>query len=298
MDFKQIECFVEVIKKKSFSNAAEVLYMSQPAVTSNVQKLEAELGILLIDRTGKGARPTDAGKIMFRYGQELLNLRLKAFSDLKSHSSYALSKLEIFASSIPEEYIVPKLLKEFMLEKKDALWHLHSGDTKNVIDNLATGRGNLGFTGAMPSVSTIDSQLVFEDEPVMVAAPNKNFAETVSIEDLQGQNLIVREDGSGTRKALEENLKKLGYSLNSFAALTVCESGGTIKKMVEMGMGISFLSNLAIKEELAYGKLSAHRIKGFEDRRSFYFVWAKDRHLSPVEESFKRFVLNSQAKKA
>lgn len=298
MDFKQIECFVEVIKKKSFSNAAEVLYMSQPAVTSNVQKLEAELGILLIDRTGKGARPTDAGKIMFRYGQELLNLRLKAFSDLKSHSSYALSKLEIFASSIPEEYIVPKLLKEFMLEKKDALWHLHSGDTKNVIDNLATGRGNLGFTGAMPSVSTIDSQLVFEDEPVMVAAPNKNFAETVSIEELQGQNLIVREDGSGTRKALEENLKKLGYSLNSFAALTVCESGGTIKKMVEMGMGISFLSNLAIKEELAYGKLSAHRIKGFEDRRSFYFVWAKDRHLSPVEESFKRFVLNSQAKKA
>lgn len=291
MDFKQLECFVEVINKKSFSKAAEALYMSQPAVTSNVQKLELELGVDLIDRTGKGASTTTFGELLYKNAVEMLNLREKTFSVLSEYNRFSRSKLDIYSSSIPEEYIIPRILKKFKSKELNIYCRLHSCDSKKVIDNIAAGRANIGFTGAKLDRDNINYVNIYTDSGKMISSISKDFPKKITLKDLKGENLVLREEGSGTRRIFDMALDKSGLNIEQFGSVTISESAQSIKKMVEFGLGISFISELAIQDEVKSAKLKAYDVEELSPGQSFYFLWANDRHLSAAEESFRDFIL-------
>lgn len=292
MDFKQIECFVEVVRRKSFSKAAESLYMSQPAVTSNIQKLELELGCELVERGGRGALPTAQGEIMLKYAFELLKLRSKAYSEIKEKSDFEGKKLELCASSIPEEYLLPRYLGEFKNVRPLVKCGIYHGDSKEVLDMILSGRVNMGFSGTMLERDDLKFEVIAEDAQVMIAPKDAHYPDDIKLMDLMNENIILREDGSGTRKFFEDALKKLGSDISIFSSITVSSSQNAIKRMVEEGLGISFMSEIAVLREIEEGSLKAYYIKDLYIKRNFYFVYTTLRHLSPAEEAFKDMILS------
>lgn len=291
MEFKQVESFVAVARKKSFSKAADALFMSQPAITSNVQKLERELGITLINRKSKNITLTEGGKIFYRYAVEIINLCAQAEYSLGEYKENIKGMLEIYASTIPGQYLLPYIVKAFKEAYPLVLFSIRHKDSKEVVEEILSGRINFGFVGAKYSSEALEYIDFYDDRLVLITSPEKKFnTDSVSIQSLRGEDIVLREEGSGTRHLIESALKKEGLDMDMFRSQTINDSLETIKKMVALGIGISFVSEVAVRSEVASGQLNKYEIEDLDLKRQFSLVYCNNRCLSPIEEKFKDFV--------
>lgn len=290
MEFKQLECFIAVARKKSFSKAADTLFLSQPAITSNIKNLEKEFGMVLFDRN-KNITLTKGGLEFFPYAVEMLNLRDKSVLALSQHQNNIEGLLEICASTIPAQYLLPHIIKAFKEIYPKVFFYIHNKDSKEVAEDILSGMINFGFIGARYSYEGIEYIDFFQDKLVLISSPEKKF-DTLPpcLEDLVGEEIILREEGSGTRQIIENALKAKKLDLNIFQSKTINYSLEAIKKMVGLNIGISFASDISVKYEVALGKLVSHEIKELNLDRNFSLVYSSNRSLSPVEEKFKEFV--------
>lgn len=290
MEFKQVECFVAVARKNSFSKAADVLFLSQPAITSNIQKLEKELGMILFDRN-KNITLTKGGIEFFPYAVEILNLRDKAKIAINQHKNNIEGVLEICASTIPEQYLLPHIIKAFKEAYPQVLFSIRHKDSKEVAEEIVSGMTNFGFIGAKYSYEGIKYIDFFEDRLVLITSPKKTFAtDPISIQSLIGEEIVLREEGSGTRQLIENALKEKDLDLNIFRSRTINYSMEAIKKMVALNVGISFASDVSVKCEVASGRLKQYEVEDLNLNRHFSLVYCNNRYLSPAEEKFKEFV--------
>ncbi len=293
MEFKQLECFIEVSQEESFSKAAENLYMSQPAVSGNIQKLENALNIKLINRNSREFELTESGKLLYVYAKELVNLKNKALLELNLYKNLEFGTLNIYSSTIPARYLLPKLIKEFKTKYKDINCSLHSTDSKKVTDDILSGKINFAFVGSKKDNKKLLYEDFYEDDLLMISSNENNFSsDKCNLNDIKNQTIIVRESGSGTREVLEKALHKKGLSLSYFNDVIVNEDSQSIKQMVKLGFGISFCSILDIEYEIALGLIKSTRIEELDLKRMFSLVSARDRHFSPVETAFKKFILS------
>lgn len=295
MDLRQLETFVEVCKYKSFSKAAEKLYITQPTVTSHIQNLENELGTILINRSGKNMTLTQAGSMLFKYAVDIINTCEMAKFDLNSYRGKINGHLDISSSSVPRQYVLPKLLKEFTSLYPDVTFSLKDKDSKQVVRSILNWETDFGIVGAMYPSKNLEYIELMEDKLLLVTANNKNYPyknyETLDSDILFKEKLIIREKGSGTRELLEETLKKNKISSNSLKILACIEDTETIKNLIAIGAGISFLSERSINDQYSMEKFKVFNIKNFNLIRKFYFVYHKNRQLSPLSETFKKFIL-------
>ncbi|MDY0235638.1 MAG: selenium metabolism-associated LysR family transcriptional regulator [Gudongella sp.] len=293
MEFKQVECFVAVARKNSFSKAADVLFLSQPAITSNIQKLERELGIILFDRKNKNTTLTKGGEEFFPYAVEILNVRAKAEIALNQHKNSIEGILEICASTIPEQYLLPHIIKAFKEDYPQVLFSIRHKDSKEVAEEILSGKTNFGFIGAKYPFEGIKYIDFFDDSLVLITSPEKIFdSDSISIKSLIGEEIVLREEGSGTRLLIEKALKEKKLDMNIFRSRTINYSLEAIKKMVALNVGISFASDISVKCEVASGRLKQYKIEDLNLKRHFSLVYCNNRYLSPVEEKFKDFVAN------
>lgn len=293
MELKQIECFVAVVQKKSFSKAAEMLFMSQPAVTSNVQRLESELGLTLLDRKNKEVSLTEGGKIFYRYAAEMLNICAKAEHSLGEYKKKMEGVLEICASTIPQQYLLPNVIKGFKEKYPLVVFSVCHKDSKAATEEIAAGRFNIGFVGAKYPSAALEYIDFYEDKLVLIASVSKNFKkDPPDLESLKGEDLLLREEGSGTRLLLEQALREKGLGLSYFRSSVTNDSLEAIKKMAEFGVGISFVSAVAVEQEVALGRLKQYEIKDLNLTRHFSLAYCRKRCLSPLEEKFKDYVAN------
>ena len=295
MDLRQLETFVEVCRFKNFSKAADKLYITQPTVTSHIQNLENELGTILINRSGKNMTLTHAGKILFKYAVDIINTCEMAKFDLNSYRGKINGHLDISSSSVPRQYVLPKILKEFTSIYPDVTFSLKDKDSKQVVKNILNCETDFGIVGAMYPSKNLEYIELMEDKLLLVTANNENFPyknyETLDSDILFKEKLIFREKGSGTRELLEETLKKNKISCNSLKILAYIEDTEAIKNLIAIGAGISFLSERSINNQYSMEKFKVFNIKNFNLIRKFYFVYHKNRQLSPLSETFKKFVL-------
>ncbi len=290
MEFKQLECFVAVAREKSFSKAADVLFLSQPAITSNIQKLERELGTILFDRN-KNVTLTEGGLELFPYAVEMLNIRDKSKVAISQYKNNIGGVLEIYASTIPEQYLLPHIIKGFKAIYPRVLFYIHHKDSKEVVEDILSGITNFGFIGAKYSYEGIDYIDFYEDKLVLITSPEKRIdTDFLTIQDLIGEEIVLREEGSGTRLLIENALKEKELDLSIFRSQTINYSLGAIKKMVSLNVGISFSSEISVKYEVNSGHLNQYEVKDLNLNRNFSFVYCNNRYLSPVEEKFKEFV--------
>jgi len=298
MDFKQLVSFTEVVNLKSFSKASKKLYLTQPTITCHIQNLEEELGVLLVDRSNREITPTDSGSIFYNYAQEMINLKNTATHHLNSHSSKIKGNIEINSSSIPSQYIIPYFIKEFNNLYSDVNFKIKQTNSKKIYDLIKEGCINFGIVGAKYNTDkNIEYIPLTEDQ--LVLALNCSYKDkfspydTISLEDFLNLPLILREEGSGSRYLIETELSKLDIPFDKLNIVAEVSNNDAIKNMIKLNIGTSFISELAIKEEIKSGSIIPVKVEKITLNRNFYFIYHKKRYLSPLHNTFKNFILDS-----
>jgi len=294
VEFNQLESFISVVKHNSFSYAAKELYITQPTVSNNIQNLEKELNTTLLNRTSKTISLTDAGEIFYKYAVELINIRDKAKYMLSEHTNKLEGEIEITASSIPEQYILPYIIKDFTKIYPKISFSMTHKNSKEIIDDIMEGKLNFGIVGAKYHSDMLEYIDFFEDELALCVPNNNSYPlsedDYMDMNALFSEKIILRKKGSGTRRLIEHKLSSLDIDLEDLNIVSQIDSNEMIKKMIELGLGISFISKIAVKNEIDLKLIKPLRIKGLELKRCFYFVYSKNRTLSPVVEAFKDFL--------
>lgn len=217
MDFKQLEAFVYVVKLKSFSKAAQRIYLTQPTISAHINSLEKELDTKLIERGTKYVYPTKPGSILYQYAIKMLNLRDDACCSVKNYNKELKGTLSICASTVPSQYILPKVVSAFREEYPHVTFNIQRQDSELVVENIAKGMADIGFCGT----DTHNPDCVFEsfikDHLVIITPNTERFRQMQSsgmkAEFLKNEPIILREDGSGTRKEMEHFLTKAGIDI-------------------------------------------------------------------------------------
>ena len=296
MEFNQLESFISVVKNNSFSYAAKELYTTQPTVSNNIKNLEKELNTTLLDRTSKTISLTDSGKLFYKYAVELINIRDKAKFTISEHSGMVEGEIVICASSIPEEYVLPYIIKGFSKVYPKVSFSVTHKNSKDVIDDIIEGKLNFGIVGAQYNSELLEYIDFYEDE-LILCVPNidkyscSNY-EYLDINNLYSEKFIFRKSGSGTRKLIEQKLLEKGIELDDLNIVSYVDSNEMIKKMIALNLGISFISQIAVKNEVDLGLVKSLNIKDLDLKRNFYFVHSKKRTLSPLVEAFKNYIIN------
>jgi DNA-binding transcriptional LysR family regulator len=294
LDFRQIEAFAYVVRYRSFSKAADAIYLTQPTVSSHINTLENELGIKLIDRSGKEVVPTKAGIIFYDYANNLINIRDNAMFTLNEFSKKVEGKVEIAASTVPAEYLLPKLMIGFRNIYNNISFSADQFDSRQVIEELLDKKYELGMVGTIIENSKLEYHKLVEDRLVLAAPCNKKFnaiaSKTIPFEAVKDESFIYRESGSGTRQEFERIFMKNGVNPSSIKIAAQFNSIDAIKQAVSQGLGVSIMSYVSIEDYVRFEQVKAYDIEGFNLKRSFYIVTHKKRPISPVNSVFLKYV--------
>jgi DNA-binding transcriptional LysR family regulator len=291
MDTRQLAAFCAVVERKSFSQAAERLGVTQPAVSLQIRSLEERLGQRLLDRSGRRVEPTEAGLRLYRGAQRLLALEQQLVEDVAGQAEGELrGELAIGAATGPGATVVPVLLCEFQVANPEVRVELTISDTRSVIDAVARRELEVGVVGATPRHRSVAYEPFFRDQVVLVCPPGHRFADkTISVDDLRGEQLIVMQEGAGVRQVIEEELRSAGKRLRDLDVRLELGLQESVKSAVEAGFGVTFISRSAVEAELAAGTLATARVRGLEPSRQISLVRASGRVATRVAEAFVAF---------
>jgi DNA-binding transcriptional LysR family regulator len=296
IDFRHLETFCRVTSLKSFSKAAEDLFLTQPTVSGHILSLEKSLSIRLFDRTGREVRLTKAGEIFHRFASKILSSRKELVNALSEFSQGIKGELSLGASTIPGEYLLPGLMGDFKKEHPHFTISLKIADTREIVQYVLEGIIEFGLTGARLKHSALHYEKYREDEVIVVSPPGHLLArkKKVEMEDLMREPWIVREEGSGTQMAVEKALRKRGKSLKQFHVAIEMGSTTSVKESVKAGLGLAFVSKRAAEEDLNRGLLCRLMGGGMDPiLRQIYIVLHRGRTLSPIGMAFLRFLRRS-----
>jgi DNA-binding transcriptional LysR family regulator len=291
MDTRQLAAFCAVVERKSFSQAAERLGVTQPAVSLQVRSLEKRLGRILLDRSGRRVEPTEAGLALYRGAQRMLALEGQLIEELDSGDAGELrGTLEVGASTGPGSTVVPVLLCEFQRENPEVAVSLSISDTQSVVERVADRELELGVVGAARRHRAVVFEPFFRDEVVLACPPGHRFAgKTLSLEQLRGEQLIVMQEGAGVRQVIEDELRRAGSRLRDLEPRLELGLQESAKAAVTAGYGVTFISRSAIEADLAAGTLATARVKGLEPARQISLVRSAGRTPTRAAEAFLAF---------
>lgn len=294
MDFKQIEAFVNVVRYKSFSKAADATFFTQPTISSHIQNLENELNVKLLDRKSRSVEMTPQGAEFYKYAIEMINARSAAMDALGAGDDAVSGILEIQTSSIPGITFLPALLADFRKDHANVKYYVALSDTENVIDNIIDRRGEIGFIGDAINNSAIDQAKISDDKVVMIAPKSYGLSGHISISAACDLPFLWRETGSATRKTFEAVAMSHGLDKNGFEVAGLFNDIDSMICSVEAGLGVAVISE-SIARKLT-DRVSVLDIDDFDSSRAFYIIKLKNASLSPVAEAFYNYVIeNSKA---
>jgi DNA-binding transcriptional LysR family regulator len=291
MDTRQLAAFCAVVDRRSFSQAAQRLGVTQPAVSLQVRALEKRLGTKLLDRSGRRVEPTEAGWRLYRGAQRLLALEEQIESDVAAVVEGDLSgDLVLGASTGPAAIAVPLLLCEFQNANPDVRVFLTVSDTHTVVERVAARELELGIVGASRRQRGVRFEPFFSDEVILACPPGHRFAgTTVTLEELREEPLILMQEGAGVRQIVEDGLRRRGVRLRDLDVRLVLGLQESVRRAVEAGYGVTFISRTAVESDLAVGTLVEAQVQGLEATREISLASAAGRPRSRVAEAFVDF---------
>jgi DNA-binding transcriptional LysR family regulator len=291
MDTKQLQAFCEVVERKSFSQAAERLGVTQPAVSLQVRSLEKRLGMQLLDRSGRRVEPTEAGLSLYRGAQRLLALEEEIVGELAEDATGELAgTFEIGASTGPGGVVLSQLLCRFAELHPELHVALSVFDTQTVVERVAERTLELGVVGAAPRYRGVEYEPFFHDTVVLACPPGHAFAgRSVSFEELRGERLIVMQDGAGVRRMIEDELQRAGQKLRDLDVRLELGLQESVTSAVRGGFGVTFISRSSVENDLLAGTLVEARVNGLQLEREIYLVRAAGRAETRAAREFVAF---------
>ena len=288
MDTRQLAAFCAVVERRSFSQAAERLGVTQPAVSLQVRALEKRLGQQLLDRSGRRVEPTDAGRRLYSGAQRLLALEEQILADVASEAEGELQgAFEIGASTGPGNVVLSRLLCEFQAANPELHVRLLVADTQRIVELVAARELELGVVGAARRHRGVTFEPFFRDEVILACPPGHPFVgRTVTLDDLRSENLIVMQEGAGVRQVIEDELRKRNLRIRDLGVKLELGLQESVKSAVQGGYGVTFISRSAIESDLAAGTIAEARVEGLEPVREIALVRATGRTESRAAEAF------------
>lgn len=292
MNLKQLESFTSIIESRSFSQAAKKLFLTQPTISSHISLLEKELNTQLLIRTTKDVHPTDDGKKLYTYAKQILNLQNTIFQEFNVKSEES-NLLTVGASTIPEQYILPEVLPKYIRKNKSELKILQ-GDSSEVINKIINKEVEVGLVGTEIENLSLIFEPFYKDKLVIITPVTDKYIkmkeEGFHVKDLLKEPIIMREEGSGTRKEIREFLKAHNFDINKLNVIATLNSIEAIKKSVRNNMGISIVSNLAVEDFAKDNKVLVFEFKEMNMYRNLYIVRNKEMYMSKCALKFIKFI--------
>ncbi len=295
MNLKQLEAFVHVAEGGSFSKAAKALFLTQPTISAHVSSLEKELNARLFIRNTKEVNLSEDGKDLYKYAKQIVELEKNIEERFGTRQDEGKQCITIAASTIPAQYLLPRILIRFREKYPDEQFKIVEADSSEVVVRIVEHMADIGFTGTVLEKKHCKYIPFYKDE-LAVITPNTEKYQKIrkeregSIAWLKKEQLIMREEGSGTRNEAEKQLKTAGVELTHLNVIASIANQETIKKSVEQGIGITILSRLAAADEEKEGRLLTFPIPGADEGRDINLVYNKNYQLSHSAERFIKVV--------
>ncbi len=291
MDTRQLAAFCTVVERRSFSQAAERLGVTQPAVSLQVRALEKRLGTQLLDRSGRRVEPTEAGWRLYRGAQRMLALEDQIVFDVAATTEGELAgDLVLGASTGPAAIAVPVLLCEFQHENPGVRVFLTVSDTHTVVERVAARELELGIVGASRRHRGVRFEPFLSDQVILACPPGHRFAgRTVTLDELQEESLILMQEGAGVRQIVEDALRRRGVRLRDLDVRLELGLQESVRAAVAAGYGVTFISRTAVESDLEAGTLAEAAVQGLEATREISLASATGRARTRVAEAFVSF---------
>src|SRR3954468_27619 len=288
MDTRQLAAFCAVVERASFSQAAEQLGVTQPAVSLQIRSLEKRLGLQLLDRSGRRVEPTDAGRRLYRSALRLLAQEEQLLAELGEEVDGELTgRLELGASTGPGGTVIPVVLCEFQERHPQVHVALTVSDTQRIVEQVVRRELELGVVGAARRHRGAVFESFFRDEVVLAVPRAHRFARrTITLDELRGEPIVLMQEGAGVRQVIEDELRAAGLrlrDLNTRVELGLQESA---RSAVLAGHGITFISRSAIEADVAAGVLALARAEGLDPARGISPARASGRAETRVAQAF------------
>ncbi len=300
MDFEQLRAFINVASYKSFSVAAEKMFISQPSVSMRIKALEDELGVVLFERT-KAKEPslTESGKIFLNYAQSLINIESDCREKISGQRDVTSGPVYIGASTVPGTYLLPSLLATYRLKFPTIDLAVDILDTSAVLEGILNYSYDFGFVGLKKNDERIHFTPLIDDELVFCSPPGlfskEEYGENIPIEVCFANQFITREKGSATRSFFENILMDKSYSFKNFSGLIVFNSMEGIKQSVSKGVGVAVLSKLSVQEMVSTGAMEIFKIDGLNLGRKLYMAYHRKRILGSASQELKDLTIRECA---
>ena len=292
MNLKQLEAFVQVSESGSFSKAAKELFLTQPTISAHISSLEKELNVRLFIRNTKEVSLSDDGKDLYRYAKQITDLEKAIEERFYMDSDDGKHFITIAASTIPAQYLLPKVLMCYRERYPKEQIKIMETDSSEVVTQVVDHMVDVGFTGTVLEKKHCKYIPFYKDELAVITpdTPEYRILKEQNRDDIdwiKRKPLILREEGSGTRKEAEKQLKNAGISMEDLDIVASIANQETIKKSVKQGMGITVLSRLAAEDEAG---LLIFPIPGADEGRDINLVYNKNYQMTRSADRFIRIV--------
>ena len=310
MNLKQLEAFVKVTESGSFSKAAKLLFLTQPTVSAHISSLEKELDSRLFVRNTKEVKllknklykEKDKGFYvyakteiqLYQYARQMVELE-KEIEQVFSKDAHREEKcITIATSTIPAQYVLPAILAKFRETYPDEQFRISENDSCGVVEQVAGHMVDIGFTGTVLEKKHCRYMPFYQDELVVIM-PNTEFYQEIqkrykTATWIKNEPVIMREEGSGTRKETEKILRKAGIMPDTLNIVACIENPEAIKRSVKSGLGITIISRLAAEEEIRTGQVLEFPLQKDESSRYLNLVYNKNYQLPAAAEHLIRIV--------
>jgi len=291
MDTRQLAAFCAVVERASFSQAAEQLGVTQPAVSLQIRSLEKRLGVQLLDRSGRRVEPTDAGRRLYRSALRLLAQEEQLLAELGEEAEGELTgRLELGASTGPGGTVLPVVLCEFQQRHPEVHVALTVSDTQRIVEQVSRRELELGVVGAARRQRGVVFETFFRDEVVLAVPKGHRFADrVVTIDELRAEPMILMQEGAGVRQVIDEELRAAGVRLRDLDVPLELGLQESARSAVLGGFGITFISRSAIEADVAAGTLAIGRVEGLDPSRDIQLVRSAGRAETRVGQAFVEF---------
>lgn len=284
---------MKVAEAGSFSKAAKELYLTQPTVSAHISSLEKELNARLFVRNTKEVSLSEDGKLLYQHARQMIDLEAEIMGLFSKEAKAERKCVTIATSTIPAQYLLPGILAKFREKHPKEQFRITESDSATVVQQVADHLVDIGFTGTVMDKKNCNYIPFYEDELVIIMPNDARYRAMQgerTIDWILKEPVIMREEGSGTRKEAEKRLRKAGIAPDRLNIVANIENPETIKKSVKSGLGITIISRLAAQEEIDEGTVLEYPMPGGDSSRELNLVYNKNYQLPPAAEKLVKIV--------
>jgi DNA-binding transcriptional LysR family regulator len=291
VDIHHLKVFISVFKNRSFSRASEELHLTQPTISDHIKTLEEELVCKLFDRLGRTIIPTKEAGVLYSHAMEIIEKANTIKEVIGQTKKEIKGELIIGASTIPGTYLMPHIMAEFQKRYPSVSFQILVSDSRDIVEKVSRHELLMGAVGAKITNTQINYTPFMDDELIVVSSPSLIKEGEMTIRELIEFPMVLREEGSGTRKETKKILDGKGISFENIKIAGIFGSTDAVKQAVKAGLGASILSRFSVTDELRYNILKEIRLKDLKMKRKFYIVNHKRRTLPQAYKIFLEHIM-------